>query len=304
MKQRKYTGEADLKLFQDFNAAAIAVTDHCGYLHPGDIPHHIYSGNRFYDPVDLITIWEDNQGLAAWLLVDVKYKSFDAQLRPDLRGNNFEREVLELAEARTIELMQRYEVPGDCINADAFQGDSARSQLLTALGWAPDKELPYVLNRMEIKSVSLPPLPEGFSFRSANGIEDAAALAELHNAAFGPIWTPEMYQKVMESPGYDPERELVIQARDGAFVAFTVIRYDHLNRTGLFEPVGTHKEYQRRGFGKAIMLHGLQKMAAAGMKFASVAHFGDNKAARGLYQACGFRQWHLLDSYTKSVSLT
>ena len=27
-----------------------------------------------------------------------------------------------------------------------------------------------------------------------------------------------------------------------------------LDATGLFEPVGTHKDYRRRGFGRAIML--------------------------------------------------
>ena len=52
MIRRTYTGEADLELLQDFNAAAIAVTDHCGYLHPGDIPHHIYNGNKYYDPAE------------------------------------------------------------------------------------------------------------------------------------------------------------------------------------------------------------------------------------------------------------
>jgi GNAT superfamily N-acetyltransferase len=103
----------------------------------------------------------------------------------------------------------------------------------------------------------------------------------------------------MESPGYAPERELVIQAPDGAFVTFAVTWYDHLNHTGLFEPVGTHRDFRRRGFGRAIILYGMQQMAAAGMKFATVAHFGDNEAARGLYQYCGFRPWHLLDGYKK-----
>ena len=62
MKKRKYRGEADLKLFQDFNARAISVTEHSGYLHPGDIPHYIYNGNKYYDPVELIRIWEDDRG--------------------------------------------------------------------------------------------------------------------------------------------------------------------------------------------------------------------------------------------------
>ncbi|MAT98152.1 MAG: hypothetical protein CL608_13490 [Anaerolineaceae bacterium] len=241
--KRKYTGEADLKRLQDFNAEAIALTNHCGYLHPGDIPHHIYSGHKHYDPVDLLTIWEDGCGVAAWLLADPSHKSFDAQVRPDLRGGDFERDVLQLAEARTIALMQRHNIAGDYIHADAFRGDSARSELLTTLGYEHDGEVPYVLNKTEIDAVDVPALPTGFSFTSATSIADAAALAQVHNAAFGPNWTPKLYQKVMVSPGYAPERELVIQAPDGTCVAFTIIWYDYLNGTGLFEPVGTHQGY-------------------------------------------------------------
>lgn len=301
MKKRTYRNAADLTLLQDFNAAAIAVTDHCGYLHPGDIPHHLYSGNRYYDPAEIMTIWEDQHGVAAWLLVGPRHKSFDAQVRPNLRGDDLERAVLQYAEDRTVVLMRRYAIPGDQIYADAFRGDSARLQLLADLGWQADDELPYVLNRLEIDSVIVPSLPQGFSYRSATGVEDADALAAVHNGAFGALWTPAWYRHVMQSPGYDPAHELVIQAPDGAFVAFAVIRLDHHNRIGVFEPVGTHRDYQRRGFGRAIMLYGLQQMAASGMEVASVAHFGDNEAARGLYQACGFRPWHLQDGYQKPV---
>lgn len=81
----------------------------------------------------------------------------------------------------------------------------------------------------------------------------------------------------------------------------SIIWYDHLNRTGLFEPVGTHKDHRRRGFGRAIVLYGMQQMSAAGMEFATVAHFGNNEAARGLYQACGFRPWHMLGGYIKHI---
>jgi mycothiol synthase len=303
MRKRAYNGKADLKLLQDFNAEAIAVTDHCGYLHPGDIPHHIYNGNKYYDPLELMTIWEDNGGVAAWLLVDVGHKSYDAQVRPDLRGDDFEREILEYADTRTVELMRQHDIAGDCLYADAFRGDTARIQLLLGLGWEWTDEPPYVLNRTAIHAIKLPALPDGFSFRSAKGVEEAAALAEVHNAAFGPIWTPELYRQVMESPGYEPQRELVIQAPSGALAAFSIIWYDHLNRTGLFEPVGTHKDHRRRGFGRAMLLYGMRQMAAAGMKFATVAHFGQNEAARGLYQACGFRPWHLLDGYKKHFRL-
>ena len=301
MKRRTYTGGADLKLLQDFNAAAIGVTDHCGYLHPGDIPHHIYNGNKNFDPAEVLTIWEDDRGVAAWLLADPNHKSFDAQVRPDLRGDDLEREVLEYAYTRTTDLMRQHNITSDWFYADAFQGDTARIEVLKASGYEPTNELPYVLNHAEIKSIDVPALPDGFTYQSARGIEDAAALADIHNASFSPNWTAALYRKVMESPGYAPERELVIQGPGGSYVAFTVTWHDHLNRTGLFEPVGTHKDYRRRGFGRAIMLYGMQQMAAAGMIYASVAHFGDNEAARELYQTCGFKPWHFLDGYKKQL---
>ena len=301
MKQRQYSGEDDLQLLQNFNAEAIAQTDHCGYLHPGDIPHHIYNGNKYYNPHELLTIWEDASGVAAWLLVNVRFKGFDAQVRPDLRGGELEREVLDMAYYRTSEMVRKFGVTSDYLFAEAFRGDTTRSQLLVELGWEPDGELPYVLNRTEIKSIDLPNLPDGFVYRSAKGIEDAAALAAVHNAAFGSVWTPDLYRYVMESPGYSPERELVIEMPNGSFAAFAVIWYDHLNQMGLFEPVGTHIDYWRRGFGRAIMIFGMKKMVDAGMTSASVAHFGDNQAARGLYQSLGFRPWHLEDGYSKPV---
>jgi len=302
MNNRLFNGEYDLKLLQDFNAAAIAVTDHCGYLHPGDIPHHIYNGNKYYDPVDLITIWEDDHGVAAWLLVDPSHKSFDAQIHPNRRGDEFESMILEFAFKRTVEKMQQHNIVSDFVFADAFRGDTARAKILTALGWEPDNELPYVLNRTKIDKNPVPALPDGYSFQSAKGPEDAAALAAVHSAAFSRAnWTPELYRYVMESPGYQPERELVIQAPDGTFTAFCIIWFDHLNRTGLFEPVGTHEDYRRRGFGRALLLYGMQKMAEAGMQYATVAHFGDNEAAHGLYQACGFRPWHIIDGYTRKI---
>jgi GNAT superfamily N-acetyltransferase len=303
MIKRTYAGERDLAQLQAFNAAAIAVTDHCGYLHPGDIPHHLFSGNKTYDPTEVLTIWEDEQGVAAWLLINPRFKGYDAQVRPDLRGDGLEQDLLAYADDRLVDLMRRYDIGGDCVCADAFRGDTVRSELLLALGWEPDNELPYVLNRTAIGPIAVPALPEGYSFQSANGVEDAAALADVHNAAFGATWTPALYRKVMESPGYAPERELVIQAPDGPYVAFCVTWYDHLNRTGLFEPVGTHRDHRRRGLARAIMLYGMQQMAAAGMEFATVANSGSNEAARGLYQACGFKPWHLLDGYVKHIEL-
>ena len=264
MRHRPYQGNSDVELLQAFNAAAIAGTDHCGYLHPGDIPHHIFSGNKLYDPSELLRIWEDAQGVAAWVLVGPRHKGYDAQVRPDLRGEDFERGVLQFADERTAELMRRHGIEGDQLLGDAFRCDTARSQLLTELGWTRDDAPPYVLNRTSLVDLPDPIRPDGYSLRAARGPDEAAALAEIHVASFGAAWTPELYRRYMTAPGYAAEREFVVVAPNGSFAAFTVTWHDALNRTGLLEPVGTHPDHRCRGLGKAVVLHAMHQMKAAG----------------------------------------
>ena len=301
--KRTYQGEIDIRLLQDFTMAATAETGGCGYVHPGDIPYRLFSGNKYFDPTEVLTIWEDENGIAAWLLIGPRHKSYDAQIRPDLRGMELERDVLEFADARTVELMRQYKIGGDRFYADAFQGDIVRSKLLLELGWKLDSRAQYIINRTKLTTVTAPVLPAGYWFRTARGIEDAAALAAVHAGSFNVEWPSELYRNLMQSPGYDPERELVVVAPDGKFAAFAIIWFDQVNRIGYFEPVGTHQDHRRLGLGRAIVLFGMQRMTAVGMEFATVANFSNNEAASELYKACGFKPWHALDNYSKLISV-
>ena len=141
-----------------------------------------------------MTIWEDRSGVAAWVLTGPRHRAFDAQVRPDLRGGEFEREVLEHAEERLVELMRTHGIDGDRIRTEAFRCDRARYDLLVDLGWTPEGEPPYVVNRARIADLPEPDLPPGYEIRPVTGVEEAAALASLHLAAFpGAKWTPELY---------------------------------------------------------------------------------------------------------------
>lgn len=303
MRRRSYEGASDLALLQAFTEAATATTGGCGYVHPGDIPHRLFNGNKWFDPAEVMTIWEDDSGVVAWVLASPRFRGYDAQVRPDLRGGAFEREVLEYADARTAELMRRHGIDSDHMLGDAFRCDPTRIELLTSLGWALDGDPPYVINRALIADLAEPVIPPGYTIRPVAGVEEAAAVAEVHAAAFpGAGWTPELYRYVMESPGYDPGRELVAESADGAFAAFAVTWYDHLNRTGLLEAVGTHPEHRQRGLGRAVVTFAAHHMAAAGMEYAIVANFASNAASEALYRSAGFEPWHVLDSYVKPIS--
>ena len=89
------------------------------------------------------------------------------------------------------------------------------------------------------------------------------------------------------------EYEFVVVAPDGRFAAFTNVWVDDVNRSLLFEPVGTHSDFRRRGLGKALMAHVLQRMRAErGIECAYVCHAppSKNPAAAALYASVGFRE--------------
>jgi ribosomal protein S18 acetylase RimI-like enzyme len=286
---------------QAFNAAAITQTAGCGYVHPGDIPHRLFNGNKLFDPAEVLTIWEDKEGVGAWVMVGPHQRGFDDQVRPDLRGTQFESEVLGYAEQQTLELMRRHGIEGEQISCMSYQCDMTRIELLSSLGWEHDGEPPWVVNLAALVDLVDPAIPEGYLLRTASGLEEAAALAKVHAASFGSSWTPETYRKVMESPGYAAERELIVEADDGSLAAFTVTWYDAVNQTGLLEPVGTHQDHRRRGLGKALVMFAMNKMAAEGMKYATVVNAGTNEAARQLYRACGFKPWQFIDGFVKPL---
>ena len=302
MNQRPYTRENDIHLLQAFNAAAIAESAGCGFVHPGDIPHRLFNGNKLYDPAEVLTIWEDSRGVAAWVLIGPRYRGYDAQVRPDLRGESFEREVLEFADQHTVTLMRRFGIEGDRLEGLVYRCDRQRIDLQTDMGWVPnDDEPPWVLNHRVLDNLPEPRLPTGYRIRSVTGVEEAGSVADVHSASFGSSWTTEQYRKVMESPGYAAEHEYVVEAPDGTLAAFTVTWHDPWNHTGLFEPVGVHHRHRRLGLGKALLQYAMLRMAGAGMTSAEVVNEGTNEAARRLYQACGFKPRFELDEYVLEI---
>ena len=301
MNMRRYQGETDVALLQTFNAEAIAKTDGCGYMHPGDIAHRLFNGNKLFDPADVLSIWEEGGSVIAWALASPRHAGYDAQVRPDRRDPGFERTVLEYAESETLRLMRRDGIEHSRLEGESFRRDTLRAGLLRDLGWSSDGEPPFVLNTATLVDLPEPQVPDGYTIRVVRGVEEAAALGEVHAASFGSTWTPETYRAVMQSPGYAPEREFVAEASDGALAAFTVTWHDRLNRTGLFEPVGTHPNHRRRGLGKALLLFARRAMTAEGMEYATVVNEGTNDASRALYASVGFTPRYILDGYTKPI---
>ncbi len=105
----------------------------------------------------------------------------------------------------------------------------------------------------------------------------------------------------MRSPAYNPHLDIIADAGDGQIGAFCIVWLDHINKVGLFEPVGTIPEFRRKGLGKAVLIEGMQRMREQGIKSAIVTVNEDDPEAIIFYASTGFKVAFKLGIYDKEV---
>ncbi|WP_157529904.1 GNAT family N-acetyltransferase [Microtetraspora niveoalba] len=282
--------DRDLPLLRRTVAEWITEAGRCAYDHIGELPHRIYENLRGRRPVgELVHVWED-RGAVAGVAVNLRFgAAFDVFTAPSLRGTAAELRMLRTAYETTGRLMGADE---PFVLTDLFDCDTTRADLLTRLGFARFRVWDHVNERELDGGLPEPSLPPGFVLRGAR-LDDAGQLAEARNHSFEESWTGDLYRSaVMEKPGYDPAREIVVESPEGRIAAFTVYWTDERNRIGHFEPVGTHRDFQRRGLARAAMLYAMRRMADDGMTAVTVNHNAENLAAARLYASLGFVRRH------------
>jgi mycothiol synthase len=149
------------------------------------------------------------------------------------------------------------------------------------------------------------PLPDGFTVQGVRNSDDGRLRARVTYGAYGSKgdWEENAakYAQFIGSAGYDGERDLFVRSPDGRGASACTIWFDPVNKVGLFEPVGTHPDFQGKGLGKAVMAEGLRRMKAAGMTRAIVGFDPTNAAALALYTSMGFRASAYFAMYRKEL---
>jgi GNAT superfamily N-acetyltransferase len=294
----------DLPAVLAFAGECNARTGGCGYLHPGDIAHTMSNGLRGRDLDRHIALYTgpDGELVAVAIVFPAREAGYDLLVHPGARGGDLERGLLAWCERTAHELMREAGVPPSPVTIAVMDCDTVRRELLLAQGYeALGPSLVYTTRSLE-EPIPDSALPEGFSIRSVAGEHEVEAVAAVHDASFRPKWAGGHYLPVMRTPGYESDRELVMVAPDGRFAAFLVYWLDPISRSGLFEPVGCHAEFRRRGLTKALMYEGMRRMVARGMRTAIVNHIPDNPPAVALYHSAGFRTKYVITDFRKPVS--
>jgi mycothiol synthase len=267
------------------------------YMHPGclDWATHLppdEQANRRN-----LRLWEQAGGgqpaLAAWAIFLQREGSFDLFVHPAVHGTPLHERVMDeylaWAEARAREEGLKVLWP-----FWAMTYDQALLRLMKARGFedVPADPAPPLFER-GLDDLPAIKLPEGYTVQGVRNLDDGRLRARVTYAAFGAHGDADedwaRYAQFIGSAVYDGERDLFVRSPDGRGASACTIWFDPVNAIGLFEPVGTHPDFQGRGLGKAVMAEGLRRMWAAGMWRAVVGFDPNNAAALALYTSLGFR---------------
>lgn len=112
-------------------------------------------------------------------------------------------------------------------------------------------------------------LPSGFRICSGDEL-DASSKALGHIMAFNYAGTPDAeltllhYENISRAPSYNSYLDLSVVNDEGEVVSFCNIFWDSRNRIGILEPVGTSIDYRKRGFGRAVLHEGFNRLRQLG----------------------------------------
>ena len=135
-------------------------------------------------------------------------------------------------------------------------------------------------------------LPKGFRFLAAEDVSVADVVKAHRDAWYPSRFTEVAFERVRRTWPYRADLHVLIEAPDGTLAATAIVWLDDSTRTAEFEPVGTHRDFRRRGLGTPLQLHGMRLARAAGADRMLVACLGapGRPAARNMYYGVGFRE--------------
>ncbi|MBN1180094.1 MAG: hypothetical protein JXD18_12855 [Anaerolineae bacterium] len=172
----------------------------------------------------------------------------------------------------------------------AYDYDEPLQKLLRERGYIQETEHPQYDSEFAIDGLPEVVLPDGYVVRS---MADAGSSIPLRCKVQGlgfnhpdpADWTTEAaYRQVQTAPDYREALDLYVEGPDGEYVSCCIVWYDARNRMGIFEPVCTHPGFRRMGFGRAVMMVGIRRVAALGAATAQVG------SGQPFYQAIGFER--------------
>lgn len=277
------------KVTQFVQAVALASDGATQHIHAGDIAWRFFRSAQF-DPKTAVQLWEEQEnGTVVGLgWYSAAHHGLDMIMLPEMRDYGLDKRILRWGDQRfrSIPFKDRGYAQ---LKVQVLDWDTERSALLSESGFRQDM-FHYVWYQYQLDGeVAVPQLPDGYEIRQVTEL-DVAARATLHRKAFfTDDVTVESYFQLMETEIYQNcALDFVAVAPNGRLSAFALGWLDTERQIGIFEPVGTHPKRRQMGLAKALLVHVMQQMQAAGMQAVQVYTESPNLPAQKLYRSAGF----------------
>jgi len=296
-KMRLCAGQVDFPSISDFLYSLYQPNNRDGnWLQP--IWEYAYTHPLFNeDSVTRIGIWEDAGTIVAVTLYESRLGEAFFQTHPAYE--HLKPEMLKFAEqylTGTTDQGKRY------LKAYLNEGDSAFEQVVRS--WVYEKE--PASHRPMSQFVIPDPfplirLPDGFRIKSLTDDNDLAKIDSVLWRGFNHPGEPppdgiEDRKKMQSGPHFRKDLTIVVEAPNTAFVAFSGLWFDPVNRLGYVEPVATDPDYRNLGLGTAAVLEGIRRCGELG---ATIAYVGSDMP---FYLTMGFKKLFTLNCWIKYFS--
>jgi predicted N-acetyltransferase YhbS len=302
---RKYKPEQDFRRIRDFlvDTYQIAGKRQNWSLERWNYTRYFVAplrGTYRQDSLKAIRLWEDTIGV--WENDEneiVGVVSSESEQYPELGEAFFQRhpqytylltEMLDYAEATFTDKKT--------LKIHIYEHDKPFQALAQERSYQKDAEHPEYDSVFIIKNMPEPKLPEGYVVQSMADENNIELRREVVGRAFDHVEPSEWpsvftYEELQKAPDYRKELDLYIVSPDGKYISCCIIWYDGKNKMGILEPVGTHPDYRLRGFGRAVVMEGVRRVAALGAEKVWVG------SGQEFYEAIGFRKEYASHTWTK-----
>lgn len=280
----------------DFEAMRrLAASEWQDTLHVIDLAYRFSSWAM--DDLSNAGMWTDDTGaMQAWAAMQTPFWTVDIVLdgaAPEVVLD----EVLDWIDRRAVEMSAAGNgLPAWFVNVFARQ--TSRIEHLQKAGFTCQSDLgeeswSKVWMRCDASTVLRDYLaPPGYRIRPLNGAAETTAYVDLHQAVFG---TKNMRtgwrQRMLQTPGYTPDLDIVVQAPDGRLAAFCIgwiLRGADGALHGQIEPLGCHADFRRFALGRVALVEVMRRLQKAGAVDIWVETDNYRDTAFRLYQSLGF----------------
>jgi GNAT superfamily N-acetyltransferase len=302
-KLRKYNPEQDFGRIRDFLVETYLASEkpyNWGFerwnwarYHPSMFEGDSEQKIRFWE--DAVGIWENDEGEIVGIVSAEAPRLGEAFFQRHPKYTFLLDEMLDYAEETLIDEAK------NTLRIYVYDHDELLQTLVQKRGYQQDVEHPGYDSEFVIEEPPEPKLPEGYAVQSMAQENDLAKRCKVQGLGFN-HWDPSewmtvfAYKEVQKAPDYRKDLDLYVVGPDGEFVSSCIVWHDEYNRMGFFEPVSTHPDFRRRGFGKAVVMEGIRRIAALGAEKARVG------SGQPFYEAIGFRKKCIGYPWTRGAS--